>query len=184
MDVYLAKVNKVMFRIIALGVFVCFTFAVLGIFNTFVPTIALVAALVLSLALKSKENGDELIEIINLISIFITFSAIMIDKPEMAVAEGCLSICGATIYFRKRVALLYGAGVSAVISYIYLIKNSYTTETFVIGLSCILFVSIVLFFITKWGSELVIDATNKEKQAKEYLENMKKTMKIIKKNTS
>jgi len=167
-----------------MGTFATLFFALLGIFDTFVPSITLIIAIALSIILKGKENNDEIIKVIYLISIFITISAIMLDKPAMAIAHGCYAICISSIYFKKWIAVLYGFGISAVTTYMYLINHSYDTKFFIMSLNCIAFVSLVLFFITKWGSELVIDANNKEKQAKVLLENMEKTMNIVSKNTS
>ncbi len=184
MEAYLTKVNKVVFKIMVLGVLVVFPFAVLGIFDTYTPSIALLAAIVLSLALKSKKNYDEIIKVVYMLSIFILFSAIMIDNPVMAAAEGCLLICAESLFFSKRVVLLFGCGVTAVTTYIFLIMNSFNLEVYIIGLSCILFVTILLYFVTKWGSELIIDANNKEKQAVVLLKNMENTFQVISKSTS
>jgi methyl-accepting chemotaxis protein len=183
-EAYLSKVNKVLFKIISIGGVISFLFALLGIFHTFVPSIVLIIAAVLAMALKIKENNDEIVKVVYLISLFITVSAVMIDKPTMGIAHGCLAICFSSIYFRKWIVVLYGLGISAITTYIYFINHSYDTEFFIISLNCIVFVSVVLFFITKWGSELIIDANNKEKQAKLLLESMEKTMGIISKNTS
>jgi len=147
MEAYTSKVNKVLFKIMVLGILVTIPFAVLGTFNSLVPTIALVVGVVLSVALKGKENNDEIVRLIYLIALFITFAAIMIDKPIIATGEGCLAICAAAIYFRKWIVVLYGGGISAVVSYIYFINHSYNTEVFIINLSCIAFVSIVLFLL-------------------------------------
>lgn len=184
METYLSKVNKAVFKIMVFGIFVMLPFGLLGIFDTLAPTIALIFGVVLSLVLKSKKNNEEIIQWIFLLSVFMHFSAIMVSRPSVAIAEGCLAISAAAIYFRKWIIIIYGVGVSGVLSYIYFVNQGYDSDVYILGLLCIAFASIILFYVTKWGSELIQDANNKENEAKALLENMGKTIKVISKNTS
>ncbi|MDS0526709.1 hypothetical protein NNC19_13540 [Clostridium sp. SHJSY1] len=122
--------------------------------------------------------------IINLISIFIGISAIIIDIPNMAVAHACFLIAISSVYFKKRVTTLCESGTFIVLVYMYFVDKLYDFTYFSMAVNCVFFVTLSLYFITKWGNDLIVEANNKEIDVTKILENLKNTMNTVGKNTN
>lgn len=101
-----------------------------------------------------------------------------------------VSIAMITLYFDKKLILIYGSIVNLLIILLSVValqnlfinqyRNFGTIEALLVYINCIL---TLLFFLTKWGKALVENAIEKERQATELFEKLKITMDEIDKGS-
>lgn len=94
-----------------------------------------------------------------------------------------------TLYFKSNVLIIYSVVINISLITIYFISpnslmgsNAVVTE-FMQRLSLIDGIIAILYFLTKWGREIVDDSVLKEKKANELVEKLRDTMKEIEKST-
>lgn len=94
-----------------------------------------------------------------------------------------------TLYFKSNVLIIYSVVINISLITIYFISpnslmgsNAVVTE-FMQRLSLIDGIIAILYFLTRWGREIVDDSVLKEKKANELVEKLKDTMKEIEKST-
>jgi methyl-accepting chemotaxis protein len=182
MEKYILKVNKMLAKVMPLGAVVTFIFAWLGL-TSFIAPISLGIASILSLVLSYKKEKEHVIRAINLIGLFVSMSSVMISIPSMAVAHGCFLICISAIYFKRRVTILLGFGTFVIITYMHIMNQLYDITYFIMASNCLIFATLILYFVTRWGSELILTSSNKEMEVTKILDNMKNTMNVVSKNT-
>ena len=181
---YLIKVNKICMYVMCLGVITITLFKLVGVFHTYAQDIALIAGVAISLILKYKKNMENIITVVNTSSISISVAFIMVDGPELAIGYSIFAICISTIYLKKWFPIITGIGMLFVMNYNQFVKHAYTSMNFISSVGILIFSILVLFYIAKWGSELIQAANEKEIKANTILNELKKNMSIINKNTA
>lgn len=182
-DEYIIKVNKILVAIMALGVIFASAFTFLGIIYSYVPIISLSAGVIISAILIFKGFNSLLIRTINLVSIFIALVSIMIKLPELAIGFGLIAVCAATVYFEKWIIITFSVGIVISMLYIDFFMHYFKGKYLGFDLVPLVFIPVILFFITKWGRELIDAANEKERKATEILVELEKTMDVVNKNT-
>lgn len=183
MNEYMRKVNRVFIIIMTMGGVAGVAFVLIGIISSFLSAITMFVGIAISLVLMYKKNLDTLVSVVNLVTVFFVLSFIMMDVPHAAAAYGVFALCCSAIYFKKWVPILYGIGMASVLSFIVLIRHAYEVKFYILNVNCIIFASVLLFFLTKWGSDLIKTANEKERKSNELLIEMERTMNVVNINT-
>jgi methyl-accepting chemotaxis protein len=119
-----------------------------------------------------------------------TFTAFYVIANIDSTARGLASFCVvivlalAALYFQKVLFLITSVVINAGIIIMQYMFNIFNLATLLNVLTVVDIVAVLLFFITKWGSELVITADEKEKKASGFVKELEKTMEAIKISTS
>lgn len=90
----------------------------------------------------------------------------------------------ATLYLNKKFFLTFIVALDIFMVLRNLIKPIENVQTYYIFFGIMNFCMIILFFVSKWGSELISSIAEKEKRAVTLLENIQNTMESVKANTS
>jgi len=183
MNDYLKKVNKVFTILMILGCATTLVFALKGMFSTFLSSETFGIGIVIAIVLMYRKNLDYQVSVVNLITSFLVFTFIMTDLPEVAGAYGVFALCCSATYFRKKNIIIYGLGMILVLTYIQFFKHAFEVQYYLLHLVGLIFSTAFLFFVTKWGSDLINTANEKERELNENLSKIKKVMNIVNKNT-
>jgi methyl-accepting chemotaxis protein len=183
MDQYTAKVNKIFTNVLIFATIATLGFTVTGVFSTYIPVATLFLGTVVSKILIYKRNFDNLVRLMALTTVFITLVCMMINLPQAAAALGMIAICFAAIYFYKWFPIIYGLITLAVMCYIQFAIHAAAIQYFALDLIIMTFSAGTLFFLDKWGSELIQVATEKEKRANTLLNELENTINIVNSNT-
>lgn len=152
---YVMRVNKIMTFILASGAISILVFTRLSVFTTYIPFIAFSIGSVLSTVLILKKISHRKIMDFLLISTFFCIGSAMIDMPRQAAIFSMVALCFPALYFSKEFTIIYSAGMSIVMIYLQFIKHAFGIMDFMIQIVIFLFSTMILFLITKWGSELI-----------------------------
>lgn len=95
-----------------------------------------------------------------------------------------LSLCIVCLYFDKYLSLFYAIAlfIVGITSELILHKSDITTS--LTSLAFLLFITILLFLLTKWGSDLVKFSSEKEANSNKLLDEIKNNVLIVKSSTS
>jgi methyl-accepting chemotaxis protein len=150
----------------------------------------LFSILVVSTVLFLKKKYDALISNILLcgLLIFFTTQILSMDPKEistnmtMMVYSYIVVFIFAMSFFSLRLYAVF----STITSIILLLTVAYKNNLyeFIAPLSMLAFSMLILFFVTKWGEELIIGSIKKEKKTKELFNQLQETINIINSNTS
>ncbi len=96
-----------------------------------------------------------------------------------------ITIVMVSLYFRQELIVLYGILVSVgyILMYIIapenLLSNNTQFKEFITILTIMTGTVMLLFFLTRWGNELIITAARKEKEAKDLLNKLEQTFQTV-----
>lgn len=180
---YIKKVNRVFTVFFALGSITTLILAMLSISSNYISFLALFISAALSSALIYQKSSEKTIMTVLLIGFLIAGTNLMLDVPEAGVALALVTVCSSAFYFNKWLPLFYGACMGTALFYIQLFVYHNTQKVFVIQMMDFFFATGILFFITKWGNELIQTAGEKEMNTKSVLEELEKTMKVVETST-
>ena len=94
-----------------------------------------------------------------------------------------INLCFVTLYMNKRTLISFAAILDVTALGLILAMGSKASQ-FLNDVIVINICMVILFFVTKWGSELIIKSSQKEKEAVELVESMKNVVTIISENSS
>jgi len=172
------KVNKVTISMLFLLTIASAASPDKKILNIFIFTIVAVVLVVLSYLKKCDRIIGYAVSIAMLILILLASNAAPL-LPLNAVV-----ICISALYLNKRLLLITSAFANIGIIILLLLNRIAELNYLVPSLMVINFIVIALFFITKWGMEMVTRASEKENKANQLFEELQNNMDIIKVNTS
>ena len=95
-----------------------------------------------------------------------------------------LILCVSALYLSKEFLLMSGAVFNVLFIGQQLLNHSFQGNNFIKTLSCVEFVIFVLFFLCKWGGDLIRSLTKKEANTRELLNSLDNVVKVIEENTS
>lgn len=183
LDEYKKKVDKIIVALMCIGVIYTAIVYFTGLVTTLVPTISLIIGSAVSIVVI-KSKGNTLISRGSiLISITAALAGFMFNVPQTAVVYGIIGISVSTIYFNKIIEVISSIVVLSVVVYLSVFEKSLVGSDAILGIMGLAFSAIILFFISKWGYENILDVTKKEKKTKELLNNIEDTMKIVDSST-
>lgn len=185
---HVRRVNKVYLIFLWLITVAYFTVSLLkinsvDIFSLIVLALGLAAATVLFF-LKKLPNvtGFILSYTFLLYNILILF----VREPVHEVAGLYALIVGAclvVLFFNKKMLMFYGIILDIATLGFEIIFRTYEPKGFATAMITINVCLIALFFVTKWGSNLISSVSKKENETSEVLEKLESTMYTIKDNT-
>ncbi|UWG98714.1 methyl-accepting chemotaxis protein [Dehalobacter sp. DCM] len=180
---YIRKVNKIFTVFLALGSITTLILSVMSICSTYISFIILLLGAALAAGLTFRKISDYAVMTIALLAILISLGNLMLDIPEAAAALALIMICFSAFYFIKWLPLITGGGMLITVIYLQFVQNLYQTQVFIIQAICILFTSLILFFLTQWGTELIQSASTEERKTKFVLQELSNTMKVVEQST-
>lgn len=188
---HVRKVNKILiilsWIIVLLGAVEFFTNSKFMIASKFEITIELIGILVPTILFYFKKNGY----VIAGIMCFSKFIAMYLNSlmkmgPTMGVIHLVylfIIICYAALYLNEKfltiAAIIYD--ICAII--LYLAINFVKLPDFVLTFGILNICMLLLFFVTKWGHELIKNSFKKEEHAEKTSDNLKDILKAISDNT-
>ncbi|MCB2361041.1 methyl-accepting chemotaxis protein [Clostridium estertheticum] len=178
------KVNKFFTIILMLASLTTLVLTISNVFSNYSAFSMLIIGSCLSTILIYKKINEKTIMVILLFSLYSALSFFIMDLPTSAADFIMIGACFTAMFFQKWIIVIYGVFISSLITYLQIVKVIYNYKDFSIQLVCILFTTIVLFLLTKWGVELIKTATEKEESAKMLLVDLQNTMDTIRLNTS
>lgn len=94
-----------------------------------------------------------------------------------------INICLICLYLNRKMLLTFGIASDAVFIFIYFnlqpsLRSEYLYQIIIVNIC-----SIVMFFVTKWGAELIEKSLHSEKEALDLVDNMKHMVEVIKSNS-
>ncbi|GFZ33119.1 chemotaxis protein [Clostridium zeae] len=102
-----------------------------------------------------------------------------ISNQYIAGMLSMIGLCVSALYLNKAYLLICGTVYNVVIVITQLISKSFEEWIFIVTLACIGVVAIILFYLCKWGKDLVENATEKENEAKELLNSLDDAVKVV-----
>ncbi|HEY9061567.1 MAG TPA: methyl-accepting chemotaxis protein [Pseudobacteroides sp.] len=119
------------------------------------------------------------------IIVFTSFSmsGVMSITKEMSLLPIAVSVCVLGLYLNKNLFLIGMGIINAEIITAQIINPVLSQSDFLSGLITIEFMAVILFFLNKWGSQLILKAYEKEKEAKDLVDKLKKVMDVTKANS-
>lgn len=180
---HVRKVNKIITLIQWLSVVTFITFMVTGKSSSSYAAlgVTLIGTIVASVFVYRKVFPTAT----SLILMLSFFSGIIssISNPTSAGMSISIGLCFSALYLNKYLLLTCGALFNIVLIVLQLLSHNFQGETFITTLVCIEFVILILFFLCKWGSDLIQTATQKEDEANKLINSLANTMSVIKDST-
>lgn len=182
MEQYTAKANKVFINILTCAAFALLGFTLTGVLTTYVAFTINISGVIIAKILIHKKNVDYIIRHVALTTAFITIACISIASPQVAAPYEMLVICFSAIYFYKWFPIIYGLCTVGVMCYIQFFIQAVGSGYFLLELAIMAFAAGMLFFLNKWGGELIQVANEKEQKATALLNEQETTMNVVNKN--
>lgn len=111
---------------------------------------------------------------------FLSNIALSISDSSITIMTMVLGICISALFLDKSLLINFGA---INISF-FVVLQILSHKSFVLTLIFIIIIIVVLFFVCKWGSDLIKASNEKELQASKLLNSLDNALKVIKENTS
>lgn len=188
---HVRKVNKILiilsWIILLVGAVEFFTNSKFMIASSFEITIELIGIIVPTVLFYFKKNGY-LIAGIMCLSKFIAMylNSLMKMGPAMGIIHMIylfIIICYAALYLNEKFIII-GAIIYDICTIIlYLVTDFAKLPDFVLAFGILNICMILLFFVTKWGHELIKSSSQKEQNAEKTSDNLKNILKSISDNT-
>ncbi len=126
---------------------------------------------------KRFESAVAIIGILELVIGMITMD------PNTLLITVIIGMCLAALYLDVRILLLDGILSICTLVGMQIAKN-FSDKNFTGDLTVILIIGVILFFLTKWGRELILAANEKESRTETLLSELEKTMNAVNSGTS
>lgn len=193
LSAHVIKVNKVVFFILLLTTIIATLFKFLLKLPTPIPVIIalwiVTATSAIFIFIKKIFQNAIMIFLSMFFIVFALFTLFNADFPEFISSAPLLflviAFCISTLYLNKLLSIINGAVVVIALSSVhFFVKPVFQQKAFFNYIFLIVVINLALFFITKWGSELVYSANEKAAEAKRLLNELEKTLDLIKSNTT
>lgn len=186
---YNNKVNKINISIVGVcGIVLLILGLATGQTSMFlIPSIVLIIGAVISLVLIRKKQFEEAVGFITVFCVLFTSLYVILFGKNINRALTILSIvvviCDAALYMRKWIILFIGICINIGIVVIQLVSPLMTYKDFANSMTCIDLSIVMLFFLTKWGNDLVNSISIVESNSSEAFNKIKKSSVVVKENT-
>lgn len=185
---YYKKINRINTLIIGICTIALFA---LSVFTNqsmfFVPAVVLLIGTVVSVVLMHKEKFPQLVGFITVFCVLFTSLYVILEAKNinraLTILSVCVVICDAALYMRKSIVLSIGVCLNVGIILVQLTKPMMALRDFFNSMVCIDLCVIILFFLTKWGEELINSIASVEKSNFEALDKIKQSSSLVKEST-
>ena len=137
----------------------------------------------IGIILLFKKGNPNIIANILLIFAGLAFGINMLCLSDASAIMGAVILSASAIYLRRRYPALMGVYILCILSYMYFKMQSFTLIEYAINVLSLTFVTVILFFITLQGANLINIATEKELNVKDLLNKLQDNMDIVTDNT-
>ncbi|KOF57395.1 MULTISPECIES: methyl-accepting chemotaxis protein [Clostridium] len=152
-----------------------------------VPSIVLIIGASISIIFIKKKQFENAIGFITVFCVLFTSLYVILCGKNINRALTVLSIfvvmCDAALYMRKWIVLSIGICINIGIVLIQVVSPLMAYKDFANSMMCIDLSIIILFFLTKWGNELVHSISKVEKSNLEALKKITESGKLVKEST-
>lgn len=152
-----------------------------------IPSIVLIIGTCVSVFLIKKKQFEHAIGFITVFGVLFTSLYVILFGKNINRALTILSIfvviCDAALYMRKWIILFIGICINIGIIAIQIAKPLMAYKDFVNSMMCIDLSIIILFFLTKWGNELVNSISTVEKNNVEAFQKIKNSSAVVNEST-
>ncbi len=183
MVTFSSKVSRIILFVISLAIPINLLFSYLGIYSTYYAPIILLIFGVLSAILIVKKVSPKIYQITLLIMIYMATFFIMSDFSLSSTLVALFGVICAGMYLNKKIVVIMGLLYCLSITYIQLYMSSLDVQTFIFNVIVFVFATVAVFFITKWGDDLIKRTIEKEEQVTFHLTELERTMESIKSGT-
>lgn len=180
---HVRKVNKVANWILWIMVFIIGSVCIITKNANPLPALAIACLTAILVSLFRYKRIESITSYIVVVSFVMQILPIIAMEGGKAFISTILPITITSLYLNKRLLLACGGILSVSLIIIQRGNPYFTMEEFIISFVILGFVVSILFFLTKWGSQLILTANEKENQAKELFAELEKTMVVIKAST-
>ena len=178
---YQNKISKIFIGILGANIIVHIGQMILGIKGVIIPLILLLIMTPMSFILH-KQNKNELVKILNVMTVFIVLAGVMISQPEVGLSLASALAIIAAIYFDRR--LVIGAGMVSASILLYLgISGALQMSQVGQAIIGVIFATVILFFITSAGKKIIDNSSREKEKIEELLGQLQEHVNVIKKNT-
>ncbi len=183
---HIKKVNKVLIYILWICLFINIIISIINKTGINVGLILLFVLLVISTILffmkKYIEILSHLLKYSLLIFIILENLSMTSETRGAMIYLYIITFVFATLYFNLKSYVVFSI-ITSTFLVLFSLYNSNLSEM-ITPLTLLFFINLSLFFVTKWGSELIYESMKKERKAKGLLVQMQETMKMININTA
>ena len=178
---YQNKISKIFIGILGANIIVHIGQMILGIKGVIIPLILLLIMTPMSFILH-KQNKNELVKILNVMTVFIVLAGVMISQPEVGLSLASALAIIAAIYFDRR--LVIGAGMVSASILLYLgISGALQMSQVGQAIIGVIFATVILFFITSAGKKIIDNSSREKEKIEELLGQLQEHVNVIRKNT-
>lgn len=186
---YNNKVNKVNTLIVGIcGVVLLILGLATGQASMFlIPSMVLIIGAAASVLLIRKKRFEEAVGFITVFCVLFTSLYVILFGKNINRALTVLSIvvviCDAALYMRKWIILFIGICINVGIVVIQVVNPLMSYKDFANSMTCIDLSIVILFFLTKWGNELVNSISDVQRNNSEAINKIKESSVVVNENT-
>ncbi len=153
-----------------------------------IPLGIFAAGIIASTVFFVKRKYNDIIGLILCLSVMVSLVAIYFS-PNSVVEDTMILVlvipaCAMTMYLNNRNFIIYAGCFNLFCIIIEAMNGAMGVPKFISDLVKINFVMLVLYFATRWGSEIIHHAVEKENSSRNLLEKLENTINLIKKSTA
>ncbi len=181
---HVKKVNKVVTAMVWMVVTLCIIYFMLSKDKQIMLLGSpFIVAGVISTILQKINKYENVTAMVLLIS---SFLATLTTLPNISYASSIISVClcCSALYFKKQIVLIYSSFIVFVMVAILVVTKMFEIPIFVQKISILIFTAALLYYLTKWGNDLMNKSIKNEKQALSLNSVLEKAIEAIKQNTN
>jgi len=188
LDIHMQKVNAICIKVFLVisGLLVLLA-TVTGQYMFFIPASVIAVMAGIAKYLISKHLFEKYIAyIFSFCTIFTAFYVtLQMDKSDMDLASFSfiISISFITLYLDKVKFFGVTGAVNIVLIIMNIVFRMMDFQTFINVITVVDMAALLSYFVTKWGSEMILTASKNETEVRELFNKLKQTVEIIKVNT-
>ncbi|WP_294379016.1 methyl-accepting chemotaxis protein [uncultured Clostridium sp.] len=179
---HIKKTNKILLANMAAGILITGILSALGMVH-YMACVFMTLGTFIGIILLFKKGNPNIIANILLIFAGLAFGINMLCLSDASAIMGAVILSASAIYLRRRYPALMGVYILCILSYMYFKMQSFTLIEYAINVLSLTFVTVILFFITLQGANLINIATEKELNVKDLLNKLQDNMDIVTDNT-
>lgn len=183
--IHIRKVNKILNWVFFILGFVMLIagIATQTIASSSIPLLVTIVSAFLALFLRNKKK-DMAASYVLVASALIQVLPLLPMAGSNAFILAMLPICITALYFNKWLFIIIGSIINAAVIILQLVMPGSDIATYLFPDIFQLLITIIIFFLAKEGGKLIHKANEKEAQTKELLDELEKTIDVIRTNTS
>lgn len=185
---HIRRVNKVFLSLYWCIFVIYFVLIGVGILNfstnVMISIISMAAVLIVCTILHIKNKAEGIIGTIlcylMLINNLISMSS---ARTVTSIITLLMAACFATLYMNKRFLIILSVIINTALISMEAFKTTLQISTFVSAIIIMDICLLTLYFVSKWGGDLISNVVQREEQTRKAMEELKNTMTVVKDNS-